>query len=174
MFFLMLGLGVTVDLPHFKQHFQTPKGILIGLFSQFAAMPAIAYCISYLYDLQPLHKVALVMTGCCPGGAMSNILCFFARADLDLSIAMTTASSIGSVVLMPMNIFIYVQMTGLADEVKIDFVSIGEAGRGTISKGRQLHSTISNDSDDFCSSFRSPPQVYRQLWWFLGLLVASA
>jgi hypothetical protein len=124
MYFLMLGLGCTVELEKFKKNFQKPKGIGIGLCSQFMMMPLLAYSTGAVFEMKPIHRVALVLTGCSPGGAMSNILCFLSRADLDLSVAMTTASSIGSVFLMPLNIYLYVQLTGLADEVKMDYLSI--------------------------------------------------
>lgn len=55
---------------------------------------------------------------------MSNIVCFLSRADIDLSVAMTTASSFGAIVMMPLNIFIYVEATNLSDEVSLDFVGI--------------------------------------------------
>lgn len=41
---------------------------------------------------------------------MSNIICFLARADIDLSVAMTTASSFGAIVMMPLNLYIYVEV----------------------------------------------------------------
>lgn len=124
MYFLMLGLGCTVELAKFKENFKKPKGIAIGLTTQFIMMPLVAYIAGTVFPLKAIHRVALVLTGCSPGGAMSNILCFLSRADLDLSVAMTTASSMGSVFMMPLNIYLYVQLTGLADEVKMNYFSI--------------------------------------------------
>ena len=69
LFMLMLGLGVTVKLDHFREHLRRPRGILIGLLSQFVVMPPLAYCLSAVLKLRPIHRVALVLTGCCPGGA---------------------------------------------------------------------------------------------------------
>lgn len=55
---------------------------------------------------------------------MSNIICFLSRADVDLSVAMTTASSFGAIVMMPLNIIFYVNLTGLSDDVDLDYVGI--------------------------------------------------
>lgn len=74
--------------------------------------------------LDNIHRIALVLLGCCPGGAMSNIICFLSRADIDLSVAMTTASSFGAIVMMPLNIFFYVNLTGLSNDVDLDYVGI--------------------------------------------------
>jgi predicted Na+-dependent transporter len=55
---------------------------------------------------------------------MSNIICFLVRADLDLSVAMTTASSFCAIFMMPLNIFLYVKVTGLSDDVSLDYLGI--------------------------------------------------
>jgi bile acid transporter len=121
---LMLGLGIAVHVERFRENFKKPKGILIGLVCQFVFMPPLAYAVGGMFKLENLHRIALVLLGCCPGGAMSNILCFLFRADIDLSVAMTTASSFGAIVMMPLNIFLYVNLTGLSDDVDLDYVGI--------------------------------------------------
>lgn len=83
-----------------------------------------AYGVGALLDLDNIYRIALVLLGCCPGGAMSNIICFLFRADIDLSVAMTTASSFGAIVLMPLNIIFYCQLTGLSDDVDLDYLGI--------------------------------------------------
>lgn len=55
---------------------------------------------------------------------MSNIVCFLARADIDLSVAMTTASSFGAIVMMPLNVVIYVRATNLSNDVSLDYIGI--------------------------------------------------
>ena len=76
------------------------------------------------FGLDNIHRISLVLLGCCPGGAMSNILCFLLRADIDLSVAMTTASSFGAIVMMPLNIYLYVNLTGLSNDVDLDYAGI--------------------------------------------------
>jgi bile acid transporter len=120
----MLGLGSTVRINRFREHFKKPKGIIIGLLCQFVLMPPLAYSLSSALKLRAIHRVGLVLLGCCPGGAMSNIVCFLARADLDLSVAMTTSSSLGALAMMPLNVYIYIRLTGLADHIKLDYRGI--------------------------------------------------
>lgn len=55
---------------------------------------------------------------------MSNILCFLFRADLDLSVAMTTASSFCAIFMMPLNVYLYVNVTGLSNDVSLDYLGI--------------------------------------------------
>lgn len=122
---LMIGLGCTIEFEQFKQKFKRPLGISIGLFSQFAAMPAVAFGLAkWLLAGKPLLQVALVLVGCSPGGALSNILSWLVGADLPLSIACTTASSIAAVGMLPLNIFLYLQLTGLGAEVRISYADV--------------------------------------------------
>jgi len=122
---LMLGLGTAIDLEQFKTKFRKPTGVCIGLFSQFVIMPPITFGIAkWLLPSEPLLQVALVLIGCSPGGALSNILSWFVGADLPLSVAMTTASSIVAIGALPLNIYLYITLTGLGDSVKIDFGGI--------------------------------------------------
>jgi BASS family bile acid:Na+ symporter len=46
--------------------------------------------------------VGLILVSCCPGGTASNVICFLARLDVALSVAMTAASTILAVVMTPM------------------------------------------------------------------------
>ena len=75
------------------------------------------------------------MLGCCPGGAFSNIYCFVLRADLDLSVAMSTASSFVACMSLPVNIWIYttvLPLTTLDDAIEIDFVGVVIAASAVI------------------------------------------
>jgi bile acid transporter len=124
LFLLMLGLGLAVNVERFQENFAKPKGVTIGVICQFLLMPPSAYVMSGIMGLSSLYRIALVLIGCCPGGAMSNILCFLFQADLDLSVAMTTASSFCAIFMMPLNIYLYVNVTGLSDDVSLDYFGI--------------------------------------------------
>lgn len=43
----------------------------------------------------------MVLVACCPGGVASNIVCFIANADVALSVAMTSVSTLMAVALTP-------------------------------------------------------------------------
>jgi predicted Na+-dependent transporter len=58
-----------------------------------------------------IEAVLLLLTTSSPGGSYSNWWCFIFNADLALSVAMTTVSSIASVVMLPLNLTIYLHAT---------------------------------------------------------------
>lgn len=112
LFVLFVGLGITVRLNEFRAHFAHPRGVLVALLVQFVCMPAIGYGLASTFD-DAAYRIGLVVQLCAPGGALSNMMALVFRMDVPLSIAMTTASSIVAMAAMPLNLYIYLRLTGL-------------------------------------------------------------
>eukprot|EP01084_Bolivina_argentea_P000877 1607_1 len=122
LFIMICALSSAVDINAFLQKLKKPKGIIIGLICQYAVLPLIAFGLCYLFKYDYESSVALILTATCPGGILSNAFAFAIGADLPLSIAMTTASSILSFAFIPLNCFIYIEL-GLnsSSSVNIDW-----------------------------------------------------
>eukprot|EP01083_Nonionella_stella_P094369 264715_1 len=129
LFLMMCALASAVDVNAFVQKLKKPKGIFIGLICQYGFLPAMAYGLCHLFNFDYESSIALILTATCPGGLLSNFFAFTIGADLPLSIAMTTASSVLSFAFIPLNCFLYIQL-GLnnPDGVSMDwsrlFISI--------------------------------------------------
>ena len=67
-----------------------------------------------------IEAVILLLTTSSPGGSYSNWWCFIFNADLALSVAMTTVSSIASVFMLPINLAIYLNATN-SDSIDIEY-----------------------------------------------------
>ena len=80
--------------------------------------------VTQMLSLEPGFAAGLVIMCCCPGGAMSNILCWLVQADVTLSVAMTAASSLVACGMLPLNLLIYVERTNLAPSADLDFLNI--------------------------------------------------
>ncbi len=104
---LMTGMGATLTLGHFREIAKSPRGVFIGLASQFGWMPLIAFILAHLLGLSAEAAIGLVIVGCTPGGTTSNLFTYYARADLALSISMTAASTVVAVLLMPLVLLVY-------------------------------------------------------------------
>ena len=63
---LMLGLGVTIKWDAFTEKVKKPKGITIGLVSQFLFLPFCAWSIAKMIDLGSAISIALIIVSCCP------------------------------------------------------------------------------------------------------------
>jgi len=98
---IMLGMGITLRLSDFLQVVQTPRWIIVGLLLQFTLMPLLGWSIAELFNLPTFFKVGLILVSCCPGGTASNVIAYLAKANLALSVAMTTCSTLGAIIFTP-------------------------------------------------------------------------
>ena len=118
MMIIMLGMGASMTPRDFLLAFRKPKGILVGLLSQFAVMPLVAFLLAVALGLPAPLAVGLILIGCMPGGTTSNIFAYFSKGVLALSIMMTTVSTIAAVVMVPLLLAFYGGLAG----VGADFV----------------------------------------------------
>eukprot|EP01064_Diplonema_japonicum_P022769 TRINITY_DN3297_c0_g1_i1.p1 TRINITY_DN3297_c0_g1~~TRINITY_DN3297_c0_g1_i1.p1 ORF type:complete len:387 (+),score=59.24 TRINITY_DN3297_c0_g1_i1:58-1218(+) len=135
LFILLAGMAASVDTQAFKGHFKRPKPILVGLFCQFVCLPLFGYLSVLWFDVSQVVSIALLTTCMSPGGAFSNWFCSLFNADLALSIAMTTTSTLLALVVLPLNMYIYVS-SAYGSSVVLDwaslFISVGSAAAGMI------------------------------------------
>jgi bile acid transporter len=104
---LMFGMGTTLTWASFREVARKPRAFLIGTASQFGWMPLLAYLLAKLLELPPEAALGLIVMGACPGGTTSNLYAHLARADVALSIAMTAASKVIGIVMMPVCLLVY-------------------------------------------------------------------
>ena len=110
-YLMMIGFGCSLEIDKFRDHIKKPKGIILGFLLQYLIMPCTCFFLSkFLEPYGDHYAVALILIGCCPGGGMSNMISYILRMDIELSIAMTTCSSIGAIIMMPLNTYIYVRL----------------------------------------------------------------
>lgn len=98
---IMLGMGLTLQWQDFNQIFQTPKWFFLGLLLQFSIMPLMGWALGILFQLPPFFAVGLILVSSCPGGTASNVIAYLARANVALSVAMTTCSTLAGIILTP-------------------------------------------------------------------------
>jgi len=98
----MLGMGLGLEPRDFRDVLRRPRAMVIGVAAQFLVMPSLAALIVWGLSLPTPLAVGLVLVGCCPGGTASNVVALIARADVALSVVMTTVSTVLAVVLTPL------------------------------------------------------------------------
>ncbi|KAL0963082.1 hypothetical protein UPYG_G00349440 [Umbra pygmaea] len=108
-FITMISLGCTMELSKIKAHIIKPKGVTIAVLAQYGVMPLTAFSLAKVLELGPLESVAVMICGCCPGGSLSNILAWALKGDMNLSIVMTTCSTVLALGMMPLLLYLYCQ-----------------------------------------------------------------
>lgn len=105
---LVFGLSASVEVDAFLEKLQRREGILIGLACQFILLPFCGFLTVVAFRLKDVYGITLLIVTSSPGGSYSNLWCSLFNADLALSVAMTTASTVVSSVMLPLNLIIYI------------------------------------------------------------------
>ncbi|XP_068950243.1 ileal sodium/bile acid cotransporter [Petaurus breviceps papuanus] len=123
--FVMFSMGCNVEIMKFWAHIKRPWGIIVGFLCQFGIMPLTGFLLSVAFDILPIQAVAVLIMGCCPGGTASNILTYWTDGDMDLSVSMTTCSTLLALGMMPLCIYIYTKMWTDGGTIQIPYNSLG-------------------------------------------------
>ncbi|CAK8996922.1 Ileal sodium/bile acid cotransporter (Apical sodium-dependent bile acid transporter) (ASBT) (Ileal Na(+)/bile acid cotransporter) (Ileal sodium-dependent bile acid transporter) (IBAT) (ISBT) (Na(+)-dependent ileal bile acid transporter) (Sodium/taurocholate cotransporting polypeptide, partial [Durusdinium trenchii] len=123
---IALGMGATVDMELFKRVVAEHKrALLVGVVGQFGIMPLVAFMWASVLDVNPFVAVAMLVVGSAPGGSLSNLMVYYAKGSVALSITMTAFSTLMALFMMPFLMFLYVDVAlGLGDVVDIPFLNI--------------------------------------------------
>lgn len=98
----MVGMGATLTPKDFAVIARNPRGLALGLGLQLAVVPAIAVAFIEVLHLSKGWAVGLLLVAVVPGGAWSNLLTYLGKANVPLSISVTTASTLGCIVTIPL------------------------------------------------------------------------
>ena len=126
MMVIMLGMGASMTPRDFRIAFRKPKGILVGLLSQFAVMPFLGFLLAIGLGLPPALVVGLLLIACMPGGTTSNIFAYFSKGVLALSIMMTVVSTLAAVVMVPVLLSFYGGLAGVPAESSIPPANVAQ------------------------------------------------
>ena len=98
---IMFSMGLTLTLPDFVRLVQRPRDFLVGAIMQIIVLPIVALALVSIIPARPEIAVGFMLVATCPGGSASTMLTHIGRGDLALSIAVTTFSSLLSIVTLP-------------------------------------------------------------------------
>ena len=98
---VMFGMGLTLRPTDFKPILTHPHHVLAGELAQFIIMPGTAWILCHILHLPPQLSLGVILVGSCPGGTASNVICYLAKGDVALSVAMTALSTLLAPILTP-------------------------------------------------------------------------
>ncbi|MCB9643757.1 MAG: bile acid:sodium symporter family protein [Myxococcales bacterium] len=124
LFFTMVGMGMTLTGSDFARIAQKPRGMIVGPLCQFGLLPLCAFAVGHLFGFPatyPFIFVGMLLVTSSPGGVTSNLMTYFAKGDVALSISLTALSTVLSLFLTPLLIALYA--AGIP-EVKLPFGTV--------------------------------------------------
>jgi BASS family bile acid:Na+ symporter len=97
----MFGMGTEIGLQDFKRVAEQPKAVFIGLVGHFTFMPLMGFALATLFNFEPEIAAGIVLIGSMPCGLASNVMSYLAKANLALSVTLTSVSTILATFLTP-------------------------------------------------------------------------
>lgn len=98
---VMFGMGTQMGLKDFTGLGRMWYGVLIGTVLQFTVMPLTGYALARLIGFPPEIGAGVVLIGSCSSGLASNVMSYLAGANLPLSIALTSLSTVIAPLMTP-------------------------------------------------------------------------
>ena len=98
---IMFGMGTAISVDDFIGVAKMPKGVLIGTLGQFIIMPMMGFTLANVFNFPPEIAAGIVLIGCSPAGLASNVMSYLAKANLALSVTLTTITTLLAPVVTP-------------------------------------------------------------------------
>lgn len=98
---IMFGMGTIMTAEDFLGVIKMPKGIIVGLIAHYVIMPGVGFTLANVFGFPAEIAAGVVLIGCVPSGLASNVICYISRANVPLSVSVTTVSTLMAPVLTP-------------------------------------------------------------------------
>ena len=129
-FLIMVGVGVSCERELFIKMCKSPKALkaaAVGVACQFGIMPVVSYLLSLIFQVDGYAAFGFVLTGCMPGGSVSNMFALWGQGVLELSVFMTIISTLTAFAMTPLWLYVYTQAIGLDSALALDQIAIAFA-----------------------------------------------
>jgi BASS family bile acid:Na+ symporter len=91
---IMFGMGSELSLKELAGVLKKPRGIVVGVICHYTIMPLVGFLLASVFNFPKEIAAGIILVGCCPSGLASNVMAYLAKANLALSIAVTTVSTL--------------------------------------------------------------------------------
>lgn len=199
---IMFGMGTSMSVKDFAGVIISPKGVLVGVTAQLGIMPLMGFVLAKFSGFPPEIAAGIVLIGSSPSGVASNVMAYLAKANLALSITITSIATLLAPFVTPLLMKLlageFVEIDVLAmmwSIVKMIIIPIGAGivvqpnigGQGCMVGQGHAHYFHVGDRFDHCGhygcrkrcstgywrSFDVAGSSPQHFWLFLGLLVCK-
>lgn len=100
--FIMFSVSLNLSLENLRYIVRNPKSVFIGILSQYLMLPLLT--IGLIFLIQPSSYIAagMLLLAACPGGNVSNFFSLKGKGNIELSVTLTTISSLSSAFTTPL------------------------------------------------------------------------
>lgn len=106
---VMYGVALGLKPQFFRGVFNRPRALFLGLACQWLIFPFVTFLLCVLFHsfVPPIVAMGLILVASCPGGAVSNFMTSYAKGNAELSVLMSTVTTLGAPIFTPINYAIW-------------------------------------------------------------------
>lgn len=174
--FLTFGVALDIRFADFRQIFENPKKVIVGLTSQWILLPLFTIGLIYLVQPPPSVALGLALIASCPGGNVSNYASHLAKANTALSVTLTSFVTLFSLLTTPL-IFgavsqVYPAAAELLQTIELDSTSVIKTILVLIIIPLAIGLFIGNKKEAWANRIRKPVQRISMLI-FVALVIGA-
>ncbi|WP_340114668.1 bile acid:sodium symporter family protein [Maribellus mangrovi] len=98
---VMFGMGTQMSFRDFGHIKTMGKGVFVGVLSQFTIMPIVGFTLTRIFNFEPEISAGIILIGSCSSGLASNVMVYLARANLTLSVTLTSVATLLAPIMTP-------------------------------------------------------------------------
>jgi BASS family bile acid:Na+ symporter len=99
---IMFGMGSTMKMSDFAEVLRSPKAVVLGVFFQFTIMPFVGWGLTKAFQFPSEIAAGIILVGCMPCGLASNVMSYLAKANVALSLTLTSIATLLAPLLTPL------------------------------------------------------------------------
>ena len=99
---IMFGMGSQMSVKDFAGVIKMPKGVIIGIVSQYSIMPIVGFTIAKLFNFPTEIAAGILLIGCAPSGLASNVMSYISKANLALAVTLAAIATLLSPLMTPL------------------------------------------------------------------------
>jgi len=99
---LMLSMGITLTPEDFMAVLAKPGSVAMQFSLCYVMMPVLALTLGKAFGMEPAILAGMVLCGSINGGQASNLCTYIAKGNVALSVLMTTATTVGAILMTPL------------------------------------------------------------------------
>jgi len=127
LFTIMFSVALGLKVDDFTAITKKPLAYIVGALGQIFGLPLITLCLVFLLSPSASIALGMIVVASCPGGNVSNMMTYFGRGDVALSVALTATSSLIAAFLTPTFILLWASLypptSTLLDTIDFDPLS---------------------------------------------------
>lgn len=99
---ILFGMGMTLSIEDFKRIIRMPLMVIVGTVAHYLIMPLLAVLLCWIFRLNGMIAVGVILVGCCPSGTSSNVMSFLSKGDVALDVSIGLLSTLCAPFMVPL------------------------------------------------------------------------